>query len=209
MYQVCARRSARSFCVSQQVGGTASQFRNSIWDPQITGDRGSSCCVPITSHNGQRLLLGIAHSKTRYNHKQGTDVSLEGQVQANHFFSSFYAIQDRPPYNVVARSGKFCLGFAHKSDNHKSDKHNPYTRMNIVPLSVMGETYQCPRIHFVSGMIEKVDDPSKVILSYGINDCVPRMVVIAKTEIMQMLFDANARLAPTETPSTTTASQVT
>jgi hypothetical protein len=158
--------------------------RERIWDPAITGDRGSYCCVPITV-KGQQLLLGIAHSKTRYNHKQGTDAKLEGQIQANHFFSSFYAIQDRAPYTVAAHSGKFCLGFA--QDKDESD--NPYTTMNVVPLQLMGKTFNCPRIHFVTGMVEKADDPSKVIISYGINDCVPRMIVVDKAEIIQMLFD--------------------
>jgi hypothetical protein len=144
-------------------------------------------------------LLGIAHSKTKYNHKQGSDAySEKGQVQANHFFSSFYAMQDRPSYNVVARSGKFCLGFA--QEDQSSD--NPYTRMNVGPLQLMGKTFDCPRIHFVSGMIEKADDPSKVIISYGINDCVPRMIVVDKAEIIQMLFDVQTRIPPSEIAST-------
>lgn len=171
--------------------------RERIFEPAITGDRGSYCCVPITV-KGQRLLLGIAHSKTRYNHKQGTDAYSEGQIQANHFFSSFYAIQDRAPYNVVARSGKFCLGFA--QDKDESD--NPYTMMNVVPLQLMGKTFDCPRIHFVTGMVEKADDSSKVIISYGINDCVPRMVVMDKIEIIQILFNVQARLSPTEFATT-------
>jgi hypothetical protein len=171
--------------------------RQRIWEPAITGDRGSYCCVPLAV-KGQRLLLGIAHSKTRYNHKQGTDAYSEGQIQANHFFSSFYAMEDRAPYNVVARSGKFCLGFA--QDEDESD--NPYTMMNVVPLQLMGKTFDCPRIHFVSGMIEKADDPSKVIISYGVNDCVPRMIVVDKAEIIQMLFGVEARLPPSEIETT-------
>jgi hypothetical protein len=173
--------------------------RERIFEPAITGDRGSYCCVPMTV-KGQRLLLGIAHSKTRYNHKQGTDAYSEGQIQANHFFSSFYAIQDRAPYNIVARSGKFCLGFARDED----ESDNPYTMMNVVPLQLTGKTFDCPRIHFVTGMVEKADDPSKVIISYGINDCVPRMVVVNKAEIIQMLFDVQARLLPSGIVTTST-----
>jgi hypothetical protein len=167
--------------------------RERIFEPAITGDRGSYCCVPITV-KGQHLLLGIAHSKTKYNHKQGTDAYSAGQIQANHFFSSFYAIQDRAPYNVVARSGKFCLGFA--QDEDESD--NPYTMMNRVPLQLMGKTFDCPRIHFVTGMVEMADDSSKMIISYGINDCLPRMVVVEKAEIIQKMFDVGARLPPSE-----------
>ncbi len=45
-------------------------------------------------------------------------------------------------------------------------------------------------------MVEKADDPSKVIISYGINDCVPRMIVVDNAEIIQMLFDVQGRLPP-------------
>jgi hypothetical protein len=37
-------------------------------------------------------------------------------------------------------------------------------------------------------MVEKADDPTKLIVSYGINDCVPRLVVIAKDDVKKMLF---------------------
>ena len=57
----------------------------------------------------------------------------------------------------------------------------------------MGRTFNCPRIHFVTGMVENADDPSKVIIFYGVNDCVPRMIVVDKAEIIQMLFDVEAR----------------
>ncbi len=42
-------------------------------------------------------------------------------------------------------------------------------------------------------MVENADDPSKVIIFYGVNDCVPRMIVVDKAEIIQMLFDVEAR----------------
>jgi hypothetical protein len=91
---------------------------------------------------------------------------------------------------VVAQSGKFCFGFG--TDRDSTD--NPYTEMNLEILQVMGETYECPRIHFVSGMVEKADDASKLIIAYGVNDCVPRMVVVGKAEIIQMLFSPQERL---------------
>lgn len=164
--------------------------RNGFVEPPITDDRGSACCVPIVV-NGRRLLLGIAHSKIKYNHKAGTDAWRGKQLlKANHFFSSFYAMQNQAPYQVVAQSGKFCFGFG--TDRDSTD--NPYTEMNLEILQVMGETYECPRIHFVSGMVEKADDASKLIIAYGVNDCVPRMVVVGKAEIIQMLFSPQERL---------------
>jgi hypothetical protein len=38
-------------------------------------------------------------------------------------------------------------------------------------------------------MTEKAGDDSKIILGYGINDCVPRFVEIDKSEIARLLFD--------------------
>ena len=37
-------------------------------------------------------------------------------------------------------------------------------------------------------MAEKADDPTKLIVTYGINDCDPRMVVIDKAQVHRMLF---------------------
>jgi hypothetical protein len=38
-------------------------------------------------------------------------------------------------------------------------------------------------------MTEKVGDDTKVIVGYGINDCVPRFVEIDKSEIGRLLFN--------------------
>ncbi len=47
----------------------------------------------------------------------------------------------------------------------------------------------CPQIAFISSMTEKAGDDSKVIVGYGINDCVPRFVEINKSEIPRLLFN--------------------
>ena len=52
-----------------------------------------------------------------------------------------------------------------------------------------GKAFDCPRIHFVMGMIDKVDDASKVIISYGVNDCLSQFVTIEKSEIARMLWN--------------------
>jgi hypothetical protein len=86
------------------------------------------------------------------------------------------------PYNVVTGSGKFCLGFP----TTEEEESNPYARYNLMPLEI-GDTFDCPRIHLVSGMVEKADNPSQVILVYSVKDCVHRMEV-AKDDINRMLF---------------------
>merc|ERR1712151_806308 len=39
-------------------------------NPPITHERGSTCCVPFVGFNGEKLLLGISHSKTRFMGKE-------------------------------------------------------------------------------------------------------------------------------------------
>jgi hypothetical protein len=46
----------------------------------------------------------------------------------------------------------------------------------------------CPRIHFISGIAEKVGDDSKVILAYGVSDCLSRFVEVDKSDIAKMLW---------------------
>ena len=156
--------------------------RQEVYDPPYTSERGGSCCVPFQDQHGKELLLGISHSKTRFKAKEKRN-DLKGNVAANEFFSSFYVMEPTAPYRVIARTGRFCFGFS----SPEEVASNPFALSNTEPLQI-GQTYDCPRIHFVSGMAEKSDDPSKVIVAYGINDCVPRMVEVSKTSISEMLF---------------------
>ncbi|GKY94992.1 hypothetical protein MPSEU_000463800 [Mayamaea pseudoterrestris] len=147
--------------------GTSSLFWN---------DRGSACCVSIADPRnvtGPPLLLGIAHGKT-----------LKGPYNgfAHQYTSSFYAMESVRPYGVVAKTGRFCLGFP---SEHEED--NPYARLNMRTLFV-GESVNCPRIHFVSGMLEKADDPSILVIGYGVNDCAPRIVQVEKEYVIRLLF---------------------
>jgi hypothetical protein len=165
--------------------------KNHSLNKVLTRERGSACCVEIPDPRQQRLsnvnaslLLGISHSKTKYNGR-ATRNNLTGNLSANNFFSSFYAMEAIEPYTVVARSGMFCLGFSPAQEAVQGQ--NPYAHMNHNPL-IIDKAFDCPRIHFVSGMVEKFDDPSQIILAYGINDCVPRMVQVAKSDIVSMLF---------------------
>jgi hypothetical protein len=59
--------------------------------------------------------------------------------------------------------------------------------MDQSPL-IIDNAFRCPRIHSVSGTVAKADDPTQVIVAYGINDCVPRMVQVAVEDILSMLF---------------------
>lgn len=149
----------------------------------LTGERGSYCCTPI-QHEGETFLLGISHSKFRFRNKE-TRHSLPGNVSANHFFSTFYLMETGPMYTVVAQSGKFCLGFP---DEKEVAAQNPYGRATISrKLRLAGDYFDCPAIHFVSGLVD-TPDGEHLIIAYGVGDCSPRMVKVRKDEVLRLLF---------------------
>jgi hypothetical protein len=145
--------------------------------PAITGDRGSYCCATI-EHGGRSYLLGVSHLKTRY-----FNTPAPNNPAPNQYFSRFYAMDTLPPYNVVAQSGKFCLGW-------NVSEHPVWYYANLTSgrrLKLGNETMNCPGIHFVSGMTDAVD-PTQLIIGYGVNDCFARFAIVAKAEVAQMLF---------------------
>jgi hypothetical protein len=48
----------------------------------------------------------------------------------------------------------------------------------------------CPKIHFITGISEKVGNDSKAIIAYGVSDCLPRIIEVEKSEIATMLWNA-------------------
>jgi hypothetical protein len=145
-------------------------------------DSGSTCCVKINwkadeSGDERELLLGFSHTKTR---------PFPKRFQYS-YFSRVYAFEPNPPFEVVARSGLFCLGFA--SDNETIGRVNELVRgaTNFFKLRIFDEEYDCPRIHFVTGITEKYGDSETVIISYGVNDCYPRMIEVSKAFLVSLL----------------------
>lgn len=153
----------------------------SRWESLLTRGRGGACCVSL-SHpaTGETLLVGIQHSKTIH---QGPK-RLPGNVEPNHYLSSVYAFEPKPPYRIVAQSGYFCLGFPSQPEQDA----NPLVRATTWRKLVLGEEFDCPRISFVSGMTLKEDDPFTVIIAYGINDCVSRMIEVPMSDLERLLF---------------------
>jgi len=150
----------------------------------------------------EELLVAIVHPKTKFPGKK-----LPQGVTPNTYLSRFIAFLPGEPYTIVAMSGMFCLGYPIRGMDddiekvgsyrnniiHKNDVHHssPLTFRKMSILQFANETYQCPRIHFITGMIEKVkNDPSEedsFILSYGVSDCLSRFVEIKTSEIVRML----------------------
>ncbi|KAL7541302.1 hypothetical protein ACHAXR_010795 [Thalassiosira sp. AJA248-18] len=155
----------------------------------IARDSGSACCVPIRwkeeGDSAERtLLLGFSHRKTRRQPKAG---------QYN-YVSRVYAFEPLPPFAIVARSGFFCLGFAPLNGQSgaddealQSDNEQVWGAANEYKLKIRDEEFDCPRIHFVTGVAEKMGDNETVIVSYGVNDCYPRMIEVTKSFLVGLL----------------------
>lgn len=176
-----------SFPTMEEVDFPALRGMESIF----TRGRGSACCVPMQypsakNDSSRTVLVGIQHTKTPSQRNR----ILPPNVTSNHYLSSFYAFESTPPYSVIARSGWFCLGFP--NDPNEKETTNISLLHHVTAwrkLVLGGRTYNCPRIHFVSGMTIKVNDPNSVILAYGINDCYSRFVEIHLSDIYDLLFN--------------------
>lgn len=169
--------------------------------PLITRDSGSACCISIQWHDdndengeGRRLLLGISHRKTRK--------GLLDSPKYN-YLSRVYAFEPIPPFDIVARSGFFCLGFElgmqsngdYRHLDGRMDKSEDITNeqvegaANDYRLKINGEVFdKCPSIHFVTGIADKLNEEEETaIISYGVNDCYPRMIEVPKKVLVGLL----------------------
>jgi hypothetical protein len=169
-------------------------YQHSYFESPFEFPHGSACCVPFTdprpsssSTSSGNLLLGVLHVKTPHSKR-----SLQGIVKGNRYLSQFYAFEATPPYKVVALSGYWCLPANPSSQvlDKRTDKdNNPLIKLSEwMPLDMAGTNYNCPAIHFVTSIIEKAGDASKLIISYGVNDCTAWFVEVEKTEIINLLF---------------------
>lgn len=149
----------------------------------IDRDSGSTCCVQINwkaddSEEERELLLGFSHRKT---------LPIPKRFQYS-YVSRVYAFEPNPPFNIVARSGFFCLGFATDSEKKVSENEQVRGAANDHKMKLWKQKYEgCPRIHFVTGITEKVGDEETVIISYGVNDCYPRMIEVSKEFLVSLL----------------------
>ena len=114
----------------------------------------------------------------------------KGLVPHTHYVSFFYAFDPHPPFDLRARSGYFCLGFAPSTvGENEGGLFNHHSALTFNrKLEQNNEIFNCPQISFVSTFVEKVGDPSKTVIGYGLNDCTPRLVEVSKKEVSKLLF---------------------
>ena len=175
---ITRQREIKSDGAPEPISAVAKSLDSSL-KTFIKRDRSSACCVQITKEyygdmipskwkEVDSILVGISHSKSR-----GRMPSSQGDRY--NYLSRLYAFSSVEPYDLIARSGLFCFGFPdeHDAKSHGTgvgNKYNELTHGKMLELN--GKTYNCPNIHFVDSIIEKADDQSKLVVSYGVNDCV-------------------------------------
>ena len=141
-------------------------------------DHGTSCCIRLDLE-GKEVNVGISHQKTTlFNNpwwRRDIRSKYNDKIPGQHYLSRFIAYHTQPPFDIVARSGWFCLGFDDGGANTQ------YT------LNLFGK-YACPAIHFPSTFAEVVGNPDRAIIGYGINDCTHNLIVVEKEEIKTRLL---------------------
>jgi hypothetical protein len=164
--------------------------------PYLLGkEKGGACCVKlerqyyehltddagILKHN--HLLLGIGHRRTF--RKARNEDQNEGEEKFD-YLNRLYAFTPESPFDIVANSGMFCFGFPEEDEA----KHLPYANAtkHLNQMEIANRFYPCPTVQYASGMTQKVDDLDRIIVSYGVNDCVPRMVELHKQDLAHRLF---------------------
>ncbi|KAL7473418.1 hypothetical protein ACHAXS_013872 [Conticribra weissflogii] len=175
--------------------------------PFKVNSHGGACCVSFSlddinvggaEHNHHEpLLVGIAHTKVPWQPWYGKDhipQERKDMLPHTHYVSFFYAFDPRPPFQLRARSGYFCLGYAPVSMDGQLapteggifNQHSILTRDR--PLKQHNVTYECPQVEYISAFVEKADDQSSTVVGYGMNDCTARLVEIDKREIVRLLY---------------------
>jgi len=173
--------------IKNKTAGTETPFFDA-------SDRGTACCVSINLSNKREdgkqqqnnsVMVGITHAKFNANHPGWQQYRNRTGYVTNMYVSRFIAYQPVFPFDIVARSGWFCLGFA---DADEAGSNTLAGRNTQHRLLMFNETYSCPYIQFPSGFSEVVGDSAKAIIAYGINDCHPRMMMVKKDDIARLLL---------------------
>lgn len=156
--------------------------RDSFSAPRFssTNDRGSACCVKMERHylppelqeeyrHLDYLYMGISHTRSKKDKKKI-------------YMSRLYAFVPEFPFELVARSGLFCLG----SGSH--EMRQPFRDLTLAQQMRLKRTeYDCPNFHYISGMTTSVSG-NDVLVAYGVVDCASRIVEISKEEMARALF---------------------
>ncbi len=143
--------------------------------------RGTSQLIDFELH-GRNVKLGISHTVSEH---------WPGHVDKRGYLSHFYAFKPEPPFDIVAMSGHFCFNHMHEEDvgyDAQWISKRPIEN-RTAPILLLDKNYRCPIITFASGLTEMIGhDGEYVIISYGVNDCYSRSLVVPKKKIEMLLM---------------------
>lgn len=158
---------------------------------RASNDRGTACCVKLEQDYFSDIysinttashILPLPYIFVGISHVKSMKKLVMSHGDKYGYLSRFYAFSPTlQPTETIAQSSLFCWGFP--STNERSKLH----RKNLLKWRAPRE-YACPVIQFASGMTESLSDPSKLIVAYGIDDQISRMVEIRKRDVAMMLF---------------------
>ena len=137
--------------------------------------------------------MGVSHVKIKKWEEDLLKRRPDLSFTLRQYHSRLYAFEPIPPYRIVARSGQFCMsgidGTTKDATRINDYNNNPNSNLiQAIPVSFGNTNLSCPHITFITGIIEAIDNPQKLIISYGMNDCVPRIVKVDRREMIRMLF---------------------
>mmetsp|Transcript_26614 Transcript_26614/g.48219 ORF Transcript_26614/g.48219 Transcript_26614/m.48219 type:complete len:473 (-) Transcript_26614:416-1834(-) len=148
------------------------------------------------------VLVGVGHTLVMFYAKNKMPSNERMLIPDTNYVSFLYAFDPRPPFQLLARSGYFCLGFASTSEDEEGGTINPHSVLtHNRPLQQNNETFACAQIHYVSTIIEKLGDSSTAVIGYGMNDCTARLVEVSKKEIARLLFPDPWDMVASKKPS--------
>eukprot|EP00980_Cylindrotheca_fusiformis_P006202 scaffold1327_cov124-Cylindrotheca_fusiformis.AAC.6 len=138
-------------------------------------NRGTGCCADLTLSDGRTVKLGISHLV----------------VKGLKYLHRFYAFVPEKPFQVLSLSGLFCLGDI-ASEDRDSTHHWISQRHDIFKpkqTTIGSKNYDCPSITFATGITNMIGHGDNyIIISYGVNDCYSRSIMVHKKKIEMLLF---------------------
>ena len=141
-------------------------------------NRGTGCCADITLSDGRQMKLGISHFV----------------VAPLTYLHRFYAFLPEEPFQVMSVSKAFCLGQMKVTDLNVEKHWLSRAHHSFTPRRTTIGRYQntgvcsCPELTFASGISNKIGNYDYFTVSYGVDDCYSRSIVIHKDKIELMLF---------------------
>lgn len=152
-------------------GEPLQQFESPAKQGRAQG-RGTACCIDIDFNENITVKVGISHFVT----------------PNRNYLSRFYAFALTPPkFQLVALSGAFCFEKMNKALDMNADTQIFTFPDQHMPLNISNIVYDCPQITFASGIAEYHADKNYAVISYGVNDCYSRSMVVSKNRIKELL----------------------